>query len=324
MTWNPIEGFVLPLLLVLLLALTALAHGVLVLARRHLEISSLSARVLQAEKGAEAGVSAAEAEWWTTEEPLPLPAGEGELASGITFTFRTSRIATELLLVETTGEVPETPPVRASRVYWTADPDARAAAADAAVATGLGLVGEGGEVVSSGDGSDGSRGTGWTGGDGGASGGDGGDDEACAAVASLPPLSGVTPLPPTEGETGSSVPGLGLLDGAALRERSGPGVLIFEAAPGAADPGGSGVRVAEGDLRIPEGTVARGLFLVGGDLVLEPGAEAVGMARVRGAVRMGDGSRIVGDRCAVRQAIAHAPPLAIPIPLPRGSWLPFP
>ncbi len=304
-------GFALLLLLFLLLALTGIAHGVLVLSRRHLEISGLSVGILQSERAAEAGIAAAEERWWDSGGTRIEGEGVGELGRSVSYRWVVTATAPEIALVEAAGEAGGGPRWEAARVYWRADPDVRSASLDAVVTSEGGIEGDAAAVLAGPD-EDGS--------------GDGERGSACGPD-TLPPLAPATSLPPDDAAAHGVLPSLGLLDGTALlerAERAGAGVRTsLPAQDPAVDEGGLAVRLSTTDLRIAAGARAEGLLLVGGDLILEPGAEVVGAVRVRGGVRLAEESRIVGDRCAVGSALREAPSLSIPLPVPGGSWIPI-
>lgn len=84
---------------------------------------------------------------------------------------------------------------------------------------------------------------------------------------------------------------------------------------------GQGLLLVTGDLRLAGGARYAGLILVGGDLVLEAGAVLEGVVRVRGSFLAAEGARLAARWCPALLALEAAPALRRPLPLPASGWI---
>ena len=328
------RGIALPLVLLLLLALTGLAHGALLLATA----KDVASRGLGAWVEARVADEAARRRLLRVLLGDTLPAlsvGVPRLAEphapGGPGPFHLVRLGPELHLLASP---------RAARALSALDPAARLVASPAVVERGGRLVGGGvidlseSRVVRAGEAS-------------------------CAALlARTDSLLGRPWLPvpsrPLAGpDSASGPPALGALVPDSLLARLAP------VAPGTVTPGpgetcraddpanwgapsdllgpcgrrqaavavsgdltvvggeGQGVLVVAGTLRLLEGARFHGLVVVGGDLLLDGGAGLEGAARVRGDVDVRSGARVVGRACPVLLGLAAAGPLRRPVVLPE-------
>jgi hypothetical protein len=156
---------------------------------------------------------------------------------------------------------------------------------------------------------------------------DGGDPLALGRLPSVDLLAALDPLPDATGgpapATSGGACGTGLWNWGAL---SPPDHPCHERRIAAARAGdlrlvggeGQGLLAVTGRLELV-GTRFHGLVLTGGDLVLRGGAEIEGVARVGGTVLVDDGSWIAGP-CAARRALEGAGGLRAPRVLPRPGW----
>jgi hypothetical protein len=333
-------GMALPLILLLLLALTALGHGVLLLSTRELQATWAFRHAVRAGEAAEAGVwlamhggSAlpAEREVWTV-----YPLVSGETSDGVTYGAELRWLDRELFLLEgmggSRGWAGER---RMGWVGWSLDPRSRLGAFGAGAETGRGtsLVGE--ARIESGPFGD--PPVGWPG-------------SSCLpyveALDSLFPGGGLPalgtllePLSPLA-EQGDTVPSLGLLWGAEMLARAalaaGPGPEPPDSVQGCPDVGqapvllgtpGSllldrgricGLLVVGGDLRFTAEARFQGLALVGGDLILDGAAALEGMTKVGGSLLLGGAALFRSAPCPVLRALEELPVLAEPVPVPGG------
>jgi hypothetical protein len=328
---------VLALTLLLLVALTLLAHGLLVLAQTHRRSSALAwtarARMWSAVALAtEASYALDSLAPGTVSRAVAWDGGSARL------TYRP--LSPELVLVE--SRVDSAGVSRAGGLVWALDPAVRVASLPRAAELGrwpdpgtLDRVEapepEGGEVC--------------------------------------PPdtLAGATPRPalvlarPDRAATPGAVPGLGRLRGDSILARLEP--LVAGAGSPAPIPDGDECRADpwnwgdpsapgtpcgrrwigggwNGDLHLSGGvgqgvlavtgsltltdTRLHGLVLVGGDLVLEGAARFEGVARVTGQLAVADGARLVGRPCEAWKAlheVAAVTALGRPAVVPGVGWL---
>jgi len=313
---NPPAGMALPLLLLLLLALTALGHGTLLLARGELHATWAFRHAVRAEKAAEAAIQMGLGEKDAFgRERVPwvgISLAGGESEDGLIFRSTLRWWDREYFLVEGSGGSRGWEGERRQAwVGWSLDPVVRVGALLAGGELGGGLSREAGSVLESGGFFEAPEG--WS-------------PEICegyrAVLDSLFP--GGPPLPigplsepePAGTESGTSIPTLGLLSGFELLERAGSGGLSA-VLPGGPDQGcpSGGQPVLEGDARF------QGLALVGGKLELEGEASFEGMVRVRGGVRMGPGAEFQARSCPVLWALQNLPELLEPVMLPHARKL---
>lgn len=335
-------GMALPLLLVLLLALTALGHGTLLLARRDLKTVWAFRHALRAGQAAEASLRLGQLDVeiiqnervaWTGH-----PVGSGEFGDGLIYRSVFRWLDQEFFLLEGTGGSRGwRGERRRAWVGWSLYPEARLGAFTAGGEVGEGFSREGGSVLVAG----GFFGTpeGWS-------------ADVCAGYqAVLDSLFPTGPLPPLgalaapevdDSGPGASVPSLGLLSGPQLLEAAGtagsglhllqdsirgcPGEEgpVFEGTDGSMsfDDGRiCGLLVVAGDLRLGGDARFQGLALVGGDLILEGGSVFEGMVRVRKAIRLTDGAVLRPRSCPVLWALEGLPTLQRPLLLPDGAKL---
>lgn len=351
-------GMALPVLLLVILALSVLAHGTLLLARDTLGSARAEAGVTQRRVAAEAGVRDALDAWrvWGRLRPLlwdgPIVA-EGRLGPRAGYRVRVRSLGPEFRLLEGEGTTDGGgAAVRVGRVVWLLDPVARLGAARAAVEAGGVVRLEPGSTLS---GSDVSRPP------------DGWPADVCRpyreALDSLFP-AGVIPqvgaLPPGEGGA-SGIPGLGLLSADTLSARAdfflpagarvspAPDVEDGECVAGPSnwgDPGdpsascgvrlplvagagslivdggeGQGILVVPGDLVVTGGALLHGIVLVGGGLEVGGGSRIEGLVRAGGDVMLRDGGSISARGCVGLRALDARPDLRRPVLPTGGSWL---
>ena len=321
MTLQPPRGVALPVVVLLLLSLTALGHGALLLSQGALAGSRASAGVLQARLSAESGVREG-MEIVADNRGVAVDLGWAETgalstggpAPGMRFHVGVRRLGSELFLLESTGWREGNPSIRRiGRTVWLLDPLSRVADTDGVVEYGGDLhlafsVGSQLSIPSSYLDDD--------------------PEGLCTTyregIDSI--LSHHRPLPATElnsreppsaqERTGSdSLPGLGLWDGEhimSVARRYPPGT----ASPAASSMSGRGLVQepsnwgspsdphgpcgsflpligVEGSL-IMDGGEGQGILVVSGDLHMVSGASFSGIVLVSGRLHLGDGTRIRG------------------------------
>ena len=336
-------GMALPLMLLLLLALTALGHGALLLSMRELQATWAFRHAVRAGEAAGGGA------WMALHEGGLLPEDRtpwiphvllsGETSDGVIYGAELRWLDGEFFLLEgvggSRGWVGER---RAGWTGWSLQPKVRLGAFEAGVEVGAGYVLGGEARVESGaflappDG--------WP-------------EASCSGYrevfdslfpwGGLPVLGGLPAAPPAAYGEGESIPPLGLLSGQDLLERAGAAVSSGSGAlpvdplrgcPGRGEPPvfeGTrsslrldqgrlcGILVVGGDLRLAGDVRIQGLVLVGGDLILEADAVLEGMARVGGVLRVQDSAVLRISACPVLRAMEEVGALADPVPLPGGS-----
>lgn len=345
-------GALLPVLLLLIVAVTLLGHGALVLAQAHLDVSIVGRALLTARLSAEAGVIQAMADSanWRLSAPKwrSQAVHDGALGPFGRFEVSVTRIDEELALWVGTGQhAAHAGTYRVGRLAWRLAPARRLAAAEAVVMSGGTLSTE---VTATVDGSDlNSPPFDWT-------------EEDCASftesVASAVPSGMLDPWAAAAVDFGA-VPPLGLLAWAELADRSrnvrpgmitpGPtdfsGVCRVELTTNWGDPSragdcrdhfvvvttlgdltlaggaGQGVLAVDGSLRLEGAHRFLGVVLVAGDLKMAQGARIEGLVRTGGSVSLSDSSRIVGSGCAVMAALAGLDALRRPVVIPGGAWV---
>lgn len=359
---RPEAGFALAAVLLMLLGLTALAHGTLLLARHQRAAAASGAAALQARLAAEAAVrrgartlDSGAAEKLRRGEVLD--AAEQPLGPHATGRVRFEPLGGEWIWAEGKGSADLLGlrgRRRTARVYWLLRPRARVRALRAAVE-------HGGELAVSADSEVRGGGPlavpeGWP-------------ERICDSLA-LAAASVDEPLPAAArlaeavrpGATPmASIPRLGLMTGSDLARRAdlrppdgvgtpAPTVRLGACEPAAwnwGEPLGPGrpcgmhrpLVVADGDLIVQggrgqgvlaaagalmlDGTRFAGLVLVGGSLRLTGGARIDGAARVRGDVVIDGRSTVAASPCAVHRSLAVRPSPLPPLPAPEGSWIPL-
>jgi hypothetical protein len=336
-------GMVLPLMLLLLLALTALGHGALLLSLRELQATWAFRHAVRAGEGAKAGVWLAMGggEALPSKRPpwIPHVLASGETPDGVTYRGVLRWLDGEFFLLEgiggSRGWVGEH---RAGWVGWSLLPGARLGAFRAAAEVGGAVVLggeariEGGSFMDSPDGWLGSWCSSY--------------QEALDSLfagGGLPALGPLTEPLPIPSEDGDSIPPLGLLRGPELLDRAGEitgsalpsppgdsvrgcpdgdGPSVFEGTPGSLNLERGrlcGILVVGGDLRLAGDVRVQGLVLVGGDLHLEEGAVLEGMARVGGGLRLVDSALLRSSACPVLRAMEEPAVLKHPLLLREGS-----
>lgn len=348
-------GVALPVLLLLALALAALSHGVLVLARDAFRSVRAWTAVAQGRVAAEVGVAEAVSSW--TDGPGTPPGlwearavVEGDLGPHTGYRVWLRRLGPEFRLLEAEGRVePEGVSRRAARVVWTLDPVARLGAAG-------GVAEVGGRVRVEGDSSVSGRRIGLDP-DGWAPGVCDAYREALDALFPEGSLAATAPLPTAHRPR----PGLGLLpldtvlaradvsfppgarvspapeveEGTCVDASSNWGRPADPAAPCgdrlvvAAGTGslvveggeGQGILAVAGDLRMDTDARFAGVVLVGGRLEVEEGARIEGIVRVGGNLEVRDAGVVLGRGCAALRALEAATGLGEPIHPVGGSWL---
>ena len=338
------KGMALPLLLLLLLALTALGNGTLLLARRELATVWAFRHALRAGQAAEAALSvgllAGEIEQGERVPWEGHSVGSGESEDGLAYRSVLRWLDEEFFLVEGTGGSRGwRGERRRARVGWSLFPEARLAAFAAGGELGGTFSRVEGSLLEDG----GFFGTpeDWAG-------------HECAGYKAtldslfptgpLPPLGPLTDLEADDPGPGAFIPSLGLLSGSHLLEvlgLGGSGPHLFQdsvrGCPGEGGPvlevtdgsmriqGGRvcGLLVVAGDLELGGGTRFQGLALVGGNLILEGGAVLEGMARVRKGIRLGEGAVFRPRSCPVLWALEGLPILRRPLLLDQGRLTGF-
>lgn len=359
-----VRGFVLPVVLLCLLAVAALAGATLALARRERLADRAAVAAVQARMGAESGIRLGVAALDST--ALNQLRREGILQGSpislqprVRVGFRIVRIRAEWLWVEGSG-LDLRGGLRARRtvgaLWWSLEGPTRLSELPAVAEHGGGLRVLPQGTLSAGD-AVGSP-PGWP-------------EEVCGPLravldslnpAGMQPAASWTP-PATDSSDGlGSIPELGLLDGPTLYRRAtirlpnlrvtpGPDVDAGECRVdnpsnwGAPDrpEGACGDRlplvVTRRSLEVTGGE-GQGILAVGGDLVLDEGARFLGLALVGGSVRIGPESilrgvvrargRIVvagllgGSPCVALRALRARSELSRPLPDPGGGWVPLP
>ncbi len=329
------SGLALPLLLLLLLALSAFGHGALLLARRELQAVWAYGHFARAKAAAEIGLRLA---WSVPHDSAGArpPLVEQDLVDGQTedgLQYRGTRrwLDTEFFLLEgiggSRGWVGE---YRSGWIGWTMVPAKRIQAFLAALEAGESVEGMGDPdppgLKSATLPED------WPGG-------------ACESYEPLldslllewSPLAFTINEPEEERGTrpGSSIPGLGPLSGTALLSLSTEAMTLegrsrLDAPLGCPDSGGPVLTGTAGDLRLDGGRLCglllvggslelggsatfQGLALVGGDMILRGRAKVEGMARVRNRFFRRDEAAFRASFCPVLRALDQIPSLRHPI-----------
>ena len=334
-----------PLLLVLLLALTLLGHGTLLLARRELLASKAYLHAVQADLAAEGAIS--RVLWDLASLPGPripgllTPLSSGWVHPDLWQETSLRWLSPELFVMEGWGRRRGWPGVRKKGALgWALDPVTRIGSLGAGVELGGNLILSPGAEATAADPLD--LPVGW-------------DPENCAGYVveldSVYPrrtLPLTAPLPPHDslpGEGPSRIPPLGLLSGSELLDRIREnGSLVTRSAPipairGCPDSEASvflgsasdleirdrrvcGLLVVEGDLQIEGTGTFQGMALVGGNLFLRSSGAFEGLARVRGSVRMEESAKIRISICPALRALSQTPSLLKPLLLPGTSLIP--
>ena len=314
---RPEGGYVLIVVLVLLMAVTATGHSLLVLSRAELSVAVAHWTALTRRLAAEGGVRVGArgipragtipADTWS-------PVAEGRVPPRARYSTTALRLSPEIVLVRSEGRSDPLPGAHAVLgTYWGMDPEARVGAATAVVESGGDVILSGGSRIDAGRIR--SAPTPWP-------------ESRCAEYRpGLDTLFRVPPPPwadlagpalgsdPEPRVEDLELPSLGLLDhgalldGASLRASGlvsptprgvGGGcdrasALNWGAPLNPLDPCASyrPVVVSEGSLTM-EGGVGQGLLLVVGDAVVSSGANYYGMVLVAGDLSVRSGARING------------------------------
>ncbi len=325
------KGIILPILLFLLLALTLLAQGTLLLARRELQATLAFLHATRATHGARGGVDAG---LRVLVEGEPVPSGSGVvslhreiLPEGVGREARVQVRGAETLYLEGEGRSRGWSGRRAvGAMAWRLDPATRIGAFRGGVeAKGVGSLSGGfGSVDPLRD-----VPTGWGTWD-------------CLAAGEV--LDSIFPrgLPllaelrdPEALMDPDWVPGLGLLTGARIlamglgEEMGGRGTRpdggcrcsrgeapCLVARRGTLTLSGGefcGLLVSGGDLRIRKGALVQGVALVGGDLVITDQGAFEGMARSAGTLSVDGGSRLSPLGCPALRVLQDLDPLRRPL-----------
>lgn len=336
------RGIALPLILVLLLALTLLGHGILLLSRQELQASRAYLHAVRADLAAVGALSLGLERLPDPSDPrsagsaIPLGSGwvEGGLWRGATLRW----LGPELFLLEGEGRSRGWPGTRRrGAVGWGLDPASRLGALNGGVELGGVLIlGPGTEVSAS---SLMDPPTGW-------------DPNACVgfgpildslfSTRALPLTAPLSISDPASGEEEPEIPSLGLLSGSHLLARADEAGLLTPENPslssGAGCPdsreppllavGGNleirdmsvcGVIIVAGNLLIDGTGRLQGLALVAGDLHLGDGGLFEGMARVGGVVALEDSAILRISACPAMWALSEASALLKPLVLPGAS-----
>jgi len=335
----------LPLLLLLLLALTLLGQGTLLLARREILASKAYLHAVQADLAAEGAIFRGMENLAGLEAPripgVPILLSSGWTDRDLWQESSLRWLSSETFLMEGRGRRRGWPGVRVKvALGWALDPGTRVGSFRAGVELGGSISVAPGAEATAGDPL--ALPTGW-------------DPEDCAGdLATLDslfswrtlPLAARLPPPDSvRGEGQSRIPPLGLLEGQMLLDMGmETGSPITGALPPPAESGcpdseetllvGSdsdleirerricGLVVVEGDLRIDGSGMVQGVALVGGDLVLGGSGVFEGLARVRGSARVEESAKIRSRACPALRALSRTPALLKPLLLPGASRIP--
>jgi len=334
------DGMAIPLLLLLLLALTALGHGTLLLARRELTSVWALRHATRAGRAVDIALELAFRGWDGSPGDRVAGAGilllSGETDEGLGFEATLRWLNREYFLMEGIGKsrgwVGER---RGGRVGWGLDPLGRLGAFDSAVQLGGEIRRSGSALLLAAGLVDSPEA--WP-------------ADACegyrAALDSLFPVgrrprtSPLGSLFPEDAGPGAGIPPLGLLTGSLLMELASPGVLdpppltgsttgcpdagtpVLLAAEGGLSLGGGricGIVAVGGDLVLRGDTRLQGLGLVGGDLIMENESALEGFVRVGGDVILADFARLQARACPVLWALDRLSQLRRPILVPGSA-----
>lgn len=340
------RGIALPLILVLLLALTLLGHGILLLSRQELQASRAYLHAVRADLAAVGGLRLGLKRLPDPSDPretgIPIPLGSGWVEGGLWRGATLRWLGPELLLLEGEGRSRGWPGTRRrGAVGWALDPASRLGALNGGV--------ELGGVLTLGPGTEASTSslmdlpTGW-------------DPGVCAAFGvvldslflarSLPLTAHLSISDSAFGGEEPEIPPLGLLSGSDLLARADEAGLLTPDDPslsygaGCPDSGEPPLLAVGGDLAIRDLAVCgviivagnlfiegtgrlQGLALVAGDLRLADGGLFEGMARVGGAVALEDSAILRISACPAMWALSEASPLLKPLVLPGASRIPL-
>jgi len=338
------RGAVLPLLLVLLLALTMLGHGILILAQREMRASLSYLHAVRGEMAAvgalRRGLEGMALGPVTLQRGGLIPVQSGWIGEGLWQGSQVRWLTREVFLLEGEGRSRGWPGSRRRGLLgWILDPVSRVGAMTAGVELGGDLILDpGAQATTSGLLTAPSE---W-------------DPSACANFAEamdsifwdgvLPltaPLSMPDSLPSVPG---GGIPHLGLLPGPILLSMSegthSPGGLLPSSGAGCPTSQGPvfvgsdsdltlrdsrlcGLLLVGGDLRIEGTGTFQGLALVGGALSLSGVGRLEGMARVGGSVRVSDSAILSISACPVLRALTDTPQIFKPLVLPGASGFPL-
>lgn len=352
---RPDSGSALIIVILLLLALTALGHGVFVLALQEGSASRASAALVQARVMAEGGVRRTLRAYGS--DTLP-ETGSGRIllaqgnASDALYRVELRRISRELYWVGGAGAAALTTggPMRVRHevgtVIWALSPVERLRAQSAAIEAGGGVVDPTGAVEASDPREAGSHDA-----PAGCRDRTAQLDSALAGrflspyrsvflvAGQIPPLGllgqdsllarvvervsgAVSPAPIVE--LGGCVAGF-LNWGSPSQPESPCGArhvaLVSEESLVVLGGEGQGLLLVRGDLHLTQGARFHGLVLVGGDLQVDDGAVLVGLARVSGTLRVGNAARVSGRLCPALLALEAEPRLRRPQRLPGSGWI---
>jgi hypothetical protein len=343
----------LPLVLVLLMALTFFGHAALVLSQREVQASAAFRDLARAEKAAGVGLRMAFSLPVDpmAERPLWIPQSllAGEVMDGLTYSATRRWIDGEFFVVLGRGGVMGWPGEKeVGWVGWALHAGIRLSSFLAAAEVGVGVnVHERSSVSSEGFFS---VPEGWPP-EAGAEIGRRAKDIYSAGP--LPAVAHSVTIPSTaedhaiglfgaSPQESSRIPGLGLLSGAEILRRVGksggawprqiqedghgcPGsgeMPVSLGVPGSLSlPGGRscGLVVTEGDLKVGAGTFFQGLALVGGDLIIESMGILEGLARIGGHLILEEGGEFRGSSIPAVWALEGANELHNPLSIRLDS-----
>jgi hypothetical protein len=347
------SGSALILVVLLLLALTALGHGVFVLALQEGAASRASAALVQARVMAEGGVRRTLRT--TLADTLPETRGPVELAQGgggdVQYRVELRRLSRELYRLDGVGAAalvaggPRRVRAEVATIVWALSPVERLRAQSAAIEVGGGVEDPGGAVDA------------WGAREAGAHDAPVGCRDRSAQIDSalagrifdasrsvylvagrIPPLGllvedsllarlpervtgAVSPAPVTE--LGACVPDP-LNWGSPDPESPCAGRRVAIAAEESLTLNGGegqGLLLVRGDLHLTRGARFQGVLLVAGDLRLDDGAVFLGIARVSGNLRVDGGARVSARLCPALLALEAESRLRRPMPLPGAGWI---
>lgn len=334
------RGMALVLALLALLALTALGHGTMLLARREALAANAFRRARGAEEASQVGLRLTLLARDVFDAPRQpggsIPVTAGETPDGFSYRVELRWLDQELFLLESHGTFRGWNGDRRSAwVGWSLSPEARVLAFRAVAELGGTLRRAPAAEIDAGAPT--SPPDGWS-------------DTACAGVGpvassvlenhGLGTVARLTDRGEAEPGEVEAIPRLGLLDGETLLDRAEGGVegSLPPLPPGDSVTGcpGSGspvFRVTEdnltleeerlcglvvvaGDLRLAQGATFQGLALVGGDLILDSDALIEGLVRVGGDLVLNDEARLVASICPALSALEGSSELRDPVLIP--------
>ncbi|MCE2454604.1 MAG: hypothetical protein J4G12_02145 [Gemmatimonadetes bacterium] len=293
-----VNGTALVSVLVVALALTALAHGMIVVAQREYRVARAGVMQLQARGAAEMGTARLLAlgvtptsyatAVWSTGGAISDSAGR------ISYTAELLRLSDEFWLVRGEARVGRVVSPVVANAVWIMDPAAQVAAARALVAA-RSFQREAGTAV---------------------------ETVAFADTINAPPsgcgwggrVAALRPTLPAVSLSGSFPLALGLLDADSLALRiNDTTVVVADGHLRTGGAAGTGLLVGLGDLTL-SGHAHSGYIMAAGNVTIESGSDVRGLVRAGGWVALRDSSSIRASACWAAESLA-LPSLRRPIVL---------